>query len=158
MISSESLRGIIEDELNSVAQKLGAPFKFRIFSNVGDFEAAIEDPTRQSLPTPLINGIIIDYASEIAPLAGITSYSMSQGLTLYVPRTPNPIAGSGIDRALAVIQSFVQNAAGQWLRRKGDTHDARFFRSRRQKKRGSAAVGDPASDVVPCARTGKSRR
>lgn len=112
MINSESLREIIETKLNATAQKLAAPFKFRIFSNVGDFEAAIEDPTRQSLPTPLINGIIIDYASEIAPLSGITSYSMSQGLTLYVPRTPNPIAGEGIDRALAVIQSFVQNTAG----------------------------------------------
>lgn len=112
MISSESLRDIVEQALNSAAQKLATPFKFRIFSNVGDFEAAIDDPTRKSLPTPLINGIIIDYASEIAPLAGITSYSMSQGLTLYVPRTPNPIAGEGIDRALAVIQSFVQNAAG----------------------------------------------
>lgn len=112
MISSESLRDIVESALNSMAQKLAAPFKFRIFSNVGDFEAAIDDPTRQNLPTPLINGIIIDYASEIAPLSGITSYSMSQGLTLYVPRTPNPIAGAGIDRALAVIQSFVQNAAG----------------------------------------------
>ena len=112
MISSESLRDIVEEALNSAAQKLAAPFKFRIYSNVGDFEAAIDDPTRKSLPTPLINGIIIDYASEIAPLAGITSYSMSQGLTLYVPRTPNPIAGEGIDRALAVIQSFVQSAAG----------------------------------------------
>ena len=61
MISSESLRDIVESALNSMAQKLAAPFKFRIFSNVGDFEAAIDDPTRQNLPTPLINGIIIDY-------------------------------------------------------------------------------------------------
>ena len=115
MITSRQLTEQVEAALNALAAEEGAPFIFRLYSEVGEFEAAQADPTRRKLPTPIINGVMMTLPSQIVPVQGVKSFMLSQLLTLYVPVKPNPTADGtdeGIDEAKNIITNYVASAAG----------------------------------------------
>ena len=115
MITSRQLTEQVKAALNALAAEEGAPFIFRLYSEVGEFEAAQADPTRRKLPTPIINGVMMTLPSQIVPVQGVKSFMLSQLLTLYVPVKPNPTADGtdeGIDEAKNIITNYVAAAAG----------------------------------------------
>lgn len=111
MVTDADLAKKITDMLNAAATAVSAPFKFQIYPNMGDFQAAIESPTRSELPTPIINGTLTCISSQIAPLQNVKSYTVTQLLNIVAPSSPK-CPQEGIEEVMAAIRYFVEANAG----------------------------------------------
>lgn len=113
MISTTQIAQEIESKLNEIAAGANLPFTFGIYANIGEYEAAQEDPMRKKLPTPIVNGVLIAFPAQIVPLQKVTSFTMQQLLTIYAPVKPNAeVNGVGIEEVMSVIGALVENGAG----------------------------------------------
>ena len=114
MISTTQIANEIENRFNEIAAGANLPFVFRIYANVGEYQAAQEDPTRKKLPTPVVNGVLIAFPAQIVPLQGVKSFAMQQLLTVYAPVKPNAEVNSvGIEEVMSVVNAFVESGAGK---------------------------------------------
>lgn len=111
MVTDADLAKKITDMLNAAATAVSAPFKFQIYPNMGDFQAAIESPTRSELPTPIINGTLTCTSSQIVPLQNVKSYTVTQLLNIVAPSSPK-CPQEGIEEVMAAIRYFVEANAG----------------------------------------------
>lgn len=113
MISTTQIAQEIESKLNEIAAGANLPFVFRIYANIGEYQAAEEDPTRKKLPTPIVNGVLIAFPAQIVPLQGVKSFAMQQLLTVYAPVKPNAEVNSvGIEEVMSVVSAFAESGAG----------------------------------------------
>ena len=113
MISTTQIAQEIESKLNEIAAGANLPFVFRIYANIGEYQAAEEDPTRKKLPTPIVNGVLIAFPAQIVPLQGVKSFAMQQLLTIYAPVKPNAEVNSvGIEEVMSVVSAFAESGAG----------------------------------------------
>ena len=113
MISTTQIAQEIESKLNEIAAGANLPFVFRIYANIGEYQAAEEDPTRKKLPTPIVNGVLIAFPAQIVPLQGVKSFAMQQLLTVYAPVKPNAEVNSvGIEEVMSVVNAFAESGAG----------------------------------------------
>ena len=113
MISTTQIAKEIENRLNQIAAGASLPFVFQVYANIGEYQAAQEDPMRKKLPTPIVNGVLIAFPAQIAPLQGVKSFVMQQLLTIYAPVKPSAeVNGVGIEEVMSVVNAFAESGAG----------------------------------------------
>lgn len=113
MISTTQIAKEIASRLNEIAAGASLPFIFQIYANIGEYQAAQEDPTRKKLPTPIVNGVLIAFPAQIVPLQGVKSFAMQQLLTIYAPVKPSAeVNGVGIEEVMTVVNAFAESGAG----------------------------------------------
>lgn len=113
MISTTQIAKEIASRLNEIAAGASLPFVFQVYANIGEYQAAQEDPMRKKLPTPVVNGVLIAFPAQIVPLQGVKSFAMQQLLTVYAPVKPNAEVNSvGIEEVMSVVNAFAESGAG----------------------------------------------
>ena len=113
MISTTQIAKEIENRLNEIAAGASLPFVFQRYANIGEYQAAQEDPTRKKLPTPIVNGVLIAFPAQIVPLQGVKSFALQQLLTIYAPVKPSAeVNGVGIEEVMTVVNAFAESGAG----------------------------------------------
>ena len=111
MISTTQIANKIESRFNQIAAGANLPFVFQIYANIGEYQAAQEDPMRKKLPTPVVNGVLIAFPAQIVPLQGVKSFAMQQLLTIYAPVKPSAeVNGVGIEEVMTVV--YARERAG----------------------------------------------
>ena len=110
MINDSILAEKLTTMLNAAATAVSAPFQFQIYSNIGDYDAAMEAQYKTMRPTPLINGTLIATSSQIVPLQSVKSYTMTSMLE-FVAAVDDP-QGTGIETIMSAIRYFVESNAG----------------------------------------------
>ena len=115
MVTDNSIANAIQIALNAQATSVSASYQFRIFADMGDYEAnnkrTLTNPQKQSA-TPYVDGVLMLLPSNITPLTTIKSYGLSQMLTILAPTTREQGA-DGISGVLEVVKAWVENWAGQ---------------------------------------------
>lgn len=119
MIESQVLATNINGGIQSLSDsRIGSGvYVFRLYNEIGEFERAVSDPNRKKLPIPIINGVIQSLPSQVVPLQGVESYTLSQLVTYYVP-VENTAAQDGtgsrltVNAVLEVIRAWISKNAG----------------------------------------------
>lgn len=115
MVTDNSIANTIQTALNAQATSVSASYQFRIFADMGDYEAnnksTLTNPQKQSA-TPYVDGVLMLLPSDITPLTTIKSYGLSQMLTILAPTTREQ-GVDGISGVLEVVKAWVENWAGQ---------------------------------------------
>lgn len=111
MVTDRVIAEQIENGLNAVAVDFGVDFRFKIYPSMGDYLSETGG-TQRTKATPLINGVLLSFPSQIVPLQGVKAYTQSQMLTILAPTTEEE-AEKGIGDILNVVRGYVQGGAGQ---------------------------------------------
>lgn len=115
MVTDNSIANTIQTALNAQSTSVSASYQFRIFADMGDYEAnnksTLTNPQKQSA-TPYVDGVLMLLPSNITPLTTIKSYGLSQMLTILAPTTREQ-GEDGISGVLEVVKAWVENWAGQ---------------------------------------------
>lgn len=110
MITEKQLAEIINDKLNDAAKATGAEFEFKVFPNLGDYQASIGG-TRKTLPKPLVNATLISTSSQIVPLQNVKSYTVTHMLNILAP-VDREKPEEGIGAVMEPVRYFVEQNAG----------------------------------------------
>lgn len=111
MVTDRVIAEQIENGLNAVAVDFGVEFRFKIYPSMGDYLSETGG-TQRTKATPLINGVLLSFPSQIVPLQGVKMYTQSQMLTILAPTTEEE-GERGVDDVLNVVRGYVQASAGQ---------------------------------------------
>ena len=112
MVTTSQLANELQNRLNNFAGTLnGRDYKFRIRTNVGDYEHSTGG-TQKKLAMLLINGLLIEQTSTPIPLKGLDSVLLMQTLNILIPCDMTGDKQNRIEYAMNALNAFVSDVAG----------------------------------------------